>query len=150
MHELLYRHSGLVLALVFTVNGAIWWRNGVRQYPERRRGYRSLVLGFVLGGAAFGLAWELAAALDPAIGADGLPGVRQGSPLEWLLAGLWGGLVVAGSYWMFFRGGAGQLARHPGLLVSFPPSPWAYRIAWAVLVLGGVFGWVLTLAGISR
>jgi hypothetical protein len=50
-----------------------------------------------------------------------------------------GFLWVVGTYWLFARGGAEQLVRHPGLFQPIS-SPSAIKILWLLCLAAGVAG----------
>ena len=50
---------------------------------------------------------------------------------------------IAGSYWLFFNGGAEDLVSHPGLFRHELKSPAAVKLYWMVCLIGGLFGVVM-------
>ena len=127
--------GGLIIALVAVANGLVWWRRGTRLHPEKREGYTRLVRAFVLAVGLPALLAELAAL-------GGLPApVREA--LGFLAVGIFLVALALGTYWLYFRGGAEELADHPGLLVGFPETPMAFKIVWGLLLASVLLGIVL-------
>ncbi len=64
-------------------------------------------------------------------------------------------LWILGTYWVFLKGGAETLVRHPGIIKFNSPlgskditSPLMIKLLWCVCLLGGIFGvvfmWIQT------
>ncbi len=135
------RHMWLAFLAVNAANAAIGWVRG-RPHRERdpslREGYRTLALGLLAWGSlpwlVLGLGLELGGVaperyFDPR-SAD--PWVRA-----WFttVVGLW----VLSGYWIFLRGGAEQLVRHPGFVRNVN-SPAQIKLSWAFIVGGCLIG----------
>ena len=58
------------------------------------------------------------------------------------IAPSWLVVMVLGSYWIYFRGGAEELARHTGLLRGVR-SAGSFKLVWAIVLIAGVIGLVL-------
>ena len=56
-------------------------------------------------------------------------------------------LWVLTAYWVFLRGGAEALIRHPGLLNLPVQEPWAVKAAVVLMLLGGVAGLTMMCLG---
>ena len=140
---LLFKHFWIAFILMTFLNGAIWWWRGRKDRerdPSLTEGYRALVRGFVTWG---NLPWVI---MGLGILVGGVPSVfhyfnpRYPNPFVTAFFGsiflLWG----AGTYWLFARGGAEQLARHPGLLQPPVTSPGLIKVFWLLCLAGGVAG----------
>lgn len=137
----LFKHFWIAFILVTCVNGVVWWVRGAR-YRERDpslcEGYRSLILGFVVWanipwavmgiGMTFGGVPSMAQYLNP----------RSGDPF---VLGFLGSVVlvwVAATYWLFFRRGAQELIRHPGILRWPGLSVTGIKGLWLVCLAAGI------------
>jgi hypothetical protein len=147
---LLFKYFWVAFILVTFVNGAIWWS---RSKPHRIRdpalteSYRSLIRGFVIWG---NIPWLV---MGAGIVFGGVPSIFHyfdpKSPNPFIAA--WFGSVfflwIAGCYWLFARGGAEELIRHPGLIQPQMSSPSAIKALWVLCLAGGVFGVALMYFG---
>jgi hypothetical protein len=136
-------HVWILFLVVNAANGAIWWVRG-RPYRERdpslTEGYRSLIRGWILLGSVpwliFGAGLELG-------GLTPWSYFHPESSNPYVTA--WFGSIVllwlAGVYWVFARGGAEQLSRHPGLLRNVR-SPAGVKLLCGASVGGGLIALV--------
>jgi hypothetical protein len=139
----LFKHFWVAFILVTILNGAIMWRR-TSEYRERdpslTESYRSLIRGFVTwsnipwavmgAGILFGSVPSMFHYFDP----------TYPSPF---VAAFFGSIFVlwaAGSYWLFARGGAEQIVRHPGLVQPSFTSPALIKMLWLLCLAGGVAG----------
>ena len=138
---IVFKHFWIAFIFVTLANGAIWWYRG-REHRERDptlvEGYRSLIRGFVTWG---NLPWLI---MGAGILFGGVPSIFHyfdpTSPNPFI-AGWFGSLFLlwaAGTYWLFARGGAEQLVRHPGLIQSDITSPSTIKALWLLCIAGGV------------
>jgi hypothetical protein len=140
---LVFKHFWVAFILGTLVNGAIWWLRG-KQHRERdpalTEGYRSLIRGFVTWG---NLPWLI---MGAGILSGDVPSIFHyfdpRSPNPFIVA--WFGSIfllwTAGTYWLFGRGGAEQLVRHPGLMQPHFTSASAVKALWLVGLSGGIVG----------
>jgi hypothetical protein len=113
-------HVWLWFVAVTFANAAIWWHRGhseIARNPDLAPGYRRLIRGFLIYGnipwLVLGCALELPY-LIPSLSFGPLFVIFLCSiPAYWILIG----------YWLFFRGGAEDLAMHPGILQGSPRDP---------------------------
>jgi hypothetical protein len=131
------------------LNAAIWWWNGRgrrRRDPSLVAGYRRLTLGFALWGSVPWLVMGMGAVIG------GLPSVAYFDPANgpWVLA--WYASILAIyallGHWIFLRGGAEEVARHPGLLEwglgwTFEASPWTVKGLVGLGIASGVGAMVM-------
>ena len=147
--EEVFRHSWILLVLVTSANGLIWWirsKKFVRARPELLPGYRKLVRGWLVWA---NLPW-LVMGVGSTVG--GIPsGLHIFRPLDadpFVLA-WWASVVliwIMGTFWLF-TGGAEELSEHPGLLNPMfggnSPGPRMIKVMWCACLLGGVLGTVM-------
>ena len=137
---LLFKHFWVAFVLVTLLNGAVWW---FRSKPHRQRdpsltdGYRALIRGFVTwanvpwlimgAGILFGGVPSMFHYFDP----------RSPNPFVTAWFGSIFFLWVAGTYWLFARGGAERLVRHSGLLQPSATNATAVKALWLLAVASG-------------
>ena len=138
---LIFRHFWVAFIVVTLINGGIWWWRS-KPYRERdpslTESYRSLILGFITWG---NIPWVIMAA---GILIGDVPSIfhyfnpRSSSPfvLAWFgsLFFLW----LIGSYWLFARGGAEKIVRHPGLLQDNVITASGIKRTWVLGLAGGI------------
>jgi hypothetical protein len=146
---LIVRHSWLLFIAVTCANGAAWWIRGKKEmalHPELAPGYRSLIRGWVVYG---NIPWVV---MGMGILFGGVPSAfdylnpRNGPfVVAWYVSvvALW----VATAHWIFLRGGAEAMVRHPGLLNQPAPQASAIKGVVALALLGGVVGMTLMILG---
>ena len=138
---LVFKHFWVAFILATVANGAIWWSRS-KEFRERdpalTEGYRSLIRGLVTWG---NLPWLI---MGAGILFGGVPSIfhyfNPRSPNPFVVA--WFGSIfvlwVAGTYWLFARGGAEQLVRHPGLIQPQITSASAVKALWLLCLAGGI------------
>jgi hypothetical protein len=147
--DLIFRHSWLLFVAVTCANGAVWWSRGKKEianHPELEQGYRQLVRGWLIYG---NLPWVV---MGAGILLGGVPSVWQYlNPRNGPFVIMWYvtvvALWVATVYWVFLRGGAEALVRHPGLLNLPVQQPWAVKALVVLMLLGGVAGLAMMILG---
>jgi len=142
---LAFKHFWIAFILVTFANGAAMWRQS-KPYrevdPSLSEGYRSLVRGFVVWG---NIPWLI---MGAGILFGGVPSIfhffNPRSPNPFVTA--WFGSIIvlwiACSHWLFLRGGAEQLARHPGFTRPPITNPSTIKLLWLVCMGGGILGFV--------
>jgi hypothetical protein len=140
---LFVRHFWIAFIAATIANAAIFWarsRRHVAADPSLAAGYRKLLWGLLLWG---NVPWVIMG-LGCLFG--GVPSVfhyvrpRDGNPF--VLAFFASGLLIMGlgTYWLFSRGGAEMIVRHPGLLNVDLQSPALLKFFWCLCLAGGVVG----------
>jgi len=141
--QIVFRHFWIVFVLVTLANGATWWHRGRRHRerdPSLASGYRSLVGGFVTWG---NLPWVV---MGAGILFGGVPSIfhyfdpKSSNPFVIAFFGSIFLLWVLGTHWLFARGGAELIVRHPGLTEPETISPGRIKLLWIVGVAGGIAG----------
>ena len=148
--SLLYKHFWAVAIILTFVNGAIWWLHGI---PHRKRdpsltgGYLSLIRGFVLWG---NIPWLI---MGAGILFGGVPSTvhyfdpRYPNPFVAAFFGSVFFIWIMFTYWIFARGGAEQLIRHPGGIFPKMSSPLRVKALWVLCLAGGIFAFVMMYLG---
>lgn len=144
--QLLSKHIWVLFVVVTLLNAAIWWRRGSeyrQRDPSLTEDYRTLIWGLVtLGngpwlfmgaGILFGGVPSVFHYLNPRYPNLFVPAFLASVVLLWL----------AGTYWLFARGGAEQLVRCPGLLEAWLNSPGLIKVYWIVCLAGSIAGLIL-------
>jgi hypothetical protein len=139
--EAIVRHLWVALVAVMIANALIFRVRSCRyiaENPSLESGYRRLIWGFLIWGnipwVIIGLGCEL----------GGVPSVlhfvrpRDGNPFVLAFFASVVLIWVLGSYWLFARGGAETMIRHPGLLNAKLQSPALVKIMWCVFLAGGI------------
>lgn len=146
---LVFKHFWVAFILSTVVNAAVWWVRG-RPYreadPSLVEGYRSLVRGFLLWGNVPWIVMGLGILVGSVPSVIHYFNPRSLSPF--VLA--WFGSIflvwVLGTHWLFARGGAERLLRHPGLIQPQPTNAAAIKTVWLLGLGGGVLGCAVMLA----
>jgi hypothetical protein len=135
------RHVWLMFVIITFANAAIWWSRGraeIAQNPALKWGYRRLIIGFLIFGnipwLILGAAFEL------------LPSPFSG-PLLIAFAVTLVVYWIAGLYWLFFGGGAENLAAHPGSLRApeqLARDPRAIKVV-VLSIIGATFVMLLVM-----
>jgi len=108
--------------------------------PELKEGYGKLFGGYLI---YLNVPWIV---MGSGILVGGVPGVfdyfypRAGNPFVLAYHASIVVLLVLGVYWIYFRGGAEFLVKHPGVINMDMKSAWAFKLLFAVMLLGAVFG----------
>ena len=154
MTPLIDRYAWLFFILVTCINGASWWNRGRREIatdPTLAAGYRRLVRGLVIWG---NVPWVV---MGAGILSGSVPGVfsyfnPRNSPfvVGWLAVILLVMLML--TYWVCFRGGAEDLARHPGIVNSDRPAMIRFTVVVALIgqIIAIVMMFVMDLQPIDR
>lgn len=140
-----------LIAIMATGINWVGFRKRAQKYiaekPELKEGYEALFRGYLLW---MNIPW-LVMGLGCTVG--GVPSVwhyfrpRDGNPYvsAWFASVFF--LWVFGSYWLFFRGGAETLSRHPGAIefrYGFKSkditSPVLIKAFWLLALTGGIVG----------
>src|SRR5262245_50808865 len=140
--SLLLRHTWLLFMAVMCANAAVWWiraRPHIARRPELEEGYRSLIRGWLVYG---NIPWVV---MGAGILFGGVPTIvhyfdpRNG---PFVIAFYFSAIVlwILTAYWVFLRGGAEALIRHPGLLDLPSQDPRIVKLLVALSLAGGVAG----------
>jgi hypothetical protein len=136
--EIFQRFFWLISVGVICLNGLIWWKRGsvARQKdPKLEEGYRSLIRAFLIYG---NIPWLM---MGAGIHFGGVPSVEHFfNPRNGVFVALfWAAVIVLEActlYWLFFRNGAEELLRHPGILHPSLREPWQIKLVLFVSFAG--------------
>ncbi len=147
--DLMFRHAWILFIAVMCANAAVWWtraRKVIADKPELESGYRSLIRGWLIYGnipwlvMGYGMLFGRVTSIEQYLHPQSNPHVLA-----------WYGSVVAiwvlTAYWIFLRGGAEALIRHPGLLNLPTQEPWVVKAVVALTLAGGVIGLAMVFLG---
>lgn len=136
--ETLFNYFWLLAIAVNGINAAIIWARAqryIKQNPELQPGYITMLRGFFLGmsvpwivmgmGITTGGVSKIADYFYPRIG--------NRFVIAWWVS-LWV-LILLYSYWIWFRGGAEMLIKHPGFLKGNPSNPRTIKLMSLVSVV---------------
>ena len=152
----LFNQFWLFLIIVMVVNGIIWKKNSkkyIKQNPELKEGYDKLIKGFLI---YCNIPWII-------MGIGMLTGITKSmesffypqllNPIV-LIFNLYGIFIwIYGSYWIYFKGGAEMIVKHPGL---FRNSSYTndenlnikiVKFFWAVMILVGIISLITRFIG---
>lgn len=126
-------HIGLICALMMLGVTYLWWRRGApirEQYPEREAGYRRILKWFFISTAGWFLAMEFAVITGMWSSVFDLADFENYRFIEWAMMGSVVGLGLLLNYYVFFRGGAEELANHPGYFRTLDENwnKWLFRL----------------------
>lgn len=145
----MFQHMWIVFILGTCANGAIWWIRGKKEiaaHPELEEGYRSLIRGWLLFG---NLPWIV---MGVGVVFGGVPDLfhyfdpRNGPyVIAWYVSvvAVW----ILTAFWVFVRGGAEALIRHPGLLNWPTQDPQTVKVLFLLALAGGVAGLTMMILG---
>jgi hypothetical protein len=143
------RHFWIVFIAMTIFNALVFWARSRRYLaddPSLEAGYRKLFWGQLVWG---NVPWIIMG-LGCLIG--GVPSVfhyfrpRDGNPF--VLAFFASVFVIwaTATYWLFARGGAEMIIRHPGLLNVNLQSPTVLKFLWCLCLAGGIAGAIAMFA----
>lgn len=141
--DVVSRYFWIAFIVASVVNGRSWWsriERRIQQHPELLPGYRRLFRGFLFWTNVPWLAMG-AGILSGRVGTffDYLQ-PAAGNPFVLAWWGLMAGLLLLGTAWIFFGGGAETLERHPGMYMvpEWPAAKlrlyWLGLLAWNVVI----------------
>ena len=151
MFEIMSRYFWIVAIVVTGVNVAVFKARSARYVhakPELAEGYATLIRGYLIW---MNVPWVV---MGFGCTVGGIPTVwhyfrpQDGNPyvLAWFASVflLW----IAGTYWLFLKGGAETLVKHPGAIHVHAPftksrdisSSLAIKLLWCACLLGGILG----------
>ena len=139
--ETFFNYFWLVAIMVNVINAVIFWvrvQPYIQKRPELRPGYSKLIRGYVIG---MSIPW-IVMGIGMTIG--GISNIadyfypRAGNQfvIAWWVS-LWA-LILLFSYWVWFRGGAEQLIKYPGLLQGNPTNPKTIKLMSLVVFISGI------------
>ncbi len=143
--ELIETYFWLICLAVLGLNAGIWrWRSRghIARDPSLAEGYRSLINGMVKYGSIPFVIMGLGAL------SGGAPSIRdyfRPQDMNPYVLAFFGSVVllwILCTWWLFARGGAETMARHPGLIQPHIDSPRLLKVLWALGLVGGVAGLV--------
>jgi hypothetical protein len=149
----IFQHTWILFIVVMCINGIILWMRAqsyIAQAPALKAGYVSLIKGWLFWG---NLPWVV-------MGIGDLTGMTNGTQdyfhprslnpmvlaFDLVVVLIW----VLGSNWIYFRGGADFLVKHPGFVVFNAPgvrkdisSPRIIQLIWTLCLAGGVISMIM-------
>jgi len=140
---LLMRYFWLVFILTTCLNAlSLWWRarRHIAADPSLKAGYRKLFWGVLIIG---NIPW-LVMGFGCVVG--GVPSImhffrpRDGNPFVIAFFASVFAMWILGTYWLFARGGAEMLLRHPGMLNVDLKSPTLVKLLWCLCLMSGIAG----------
>jgi len=143
---LLSDHYWIIFIAVTVANG-LYWKSNSKKYiaekPERKEGYRKLLNGWLIYG---NIPWII-------MGIGMLTGMTKNSVefklpsqnaivIIYFLYMLF--ILIFGSYWLYFKGGAEMLVDHPGMLFNTERGKEKAMVKkvkqfWGLGILGAIF-----------
>ncbi len=115
----------------------------IQANPELAEGYATLLRGYLFW---MNLPWIL---MGIGCTVGGVPSVwhyfrpKDGNPyvLTWFASVflLW----ILGTYWLFLKGGAEMLTKHPGMFKINISSPAIVKLFWLLSLAGGILGAIM-------
>lgn len=148
--DLILRYFWLV-AIAFTVVNFFTFKKTAKKHIEENheleKGYSTLFRGYLFW---MNIPWVI---MGVGCTIGGIPSVwyyfrpRDGNPYVLAWFGCVFALWILGTFWLFFRGGAEILSRHPGAIefsygwkTKELTNPAAIKVVWLLALAGGVFG----------
>jgi len=142
----IFEYFWLVTMLTLFANAGIWLylsRKERNADPVLDAGYKRLIRQFLFWGN-LPLIFIGAAVVTGAVPSSmSFLAIRLDSPITVAWFGLVFALWILGSRWMYFRGGAEDLAAHPAMVRSL--SAGTLKVLWAVAMVAGVAGVVASI-----
>lgn len=141
--EFVLRYFWIVFVLATYLNGRRWWNRAqkrIQTQPDLESGYRRLYRGYIFWG---NVPWIV---MGLGILSGSVPSMlnflhpSDGNIFVLAWWGLMAAILILGTYWMLFGGGAEMLERHPGVyMVPHWPAAklrifWLGTVAWNVLI----------------
>ena len=144
--ELLLRHFWIAFIAVTCINIIIWRFRGRRYIeanPELEDGYARLTRGALLWGNAPWIVMGFGCTFGDVPSVFHYFRPRDGNP--YVLAFFASVIVlwIAGFRWLFFRNGAEELIKHPGLFNWNITSPTFIKLIYTLCVFSGVIALVM-------
>ena len=139
----LFRYLPLIAIAVVAANLAVFWHRARRlsaKTPAKTSGYHAIVRGFGLYFGGLTILWSVgtAAHVFHIIGIPTASSVlvpREPTTFDWLFLVAWALVALRFSVWLYARDGANVLVNHGDIFNSFPSSPAAVKVVWALLLL---------------
>jgi hypothetical protein len=145
MMDMIEKYFWLICLVFLAVNAGIWrWRSRrhIARDPSLAEGYRRLIKGMVKYGSIPFVIMGLGAL------SGGAPSIRdyfRPQDMNPYVLAFFGSAVllwILGSWWLFARGGAETMVRHPGLIEPHINSPRLLKALWVLGMLGGIFAMI--------
>ena len=140
----------LAAILLSFVNEAIMWQRSAshrKRDPSVADGYRSLARGFLIW---WNIPWLV---MGVGIHFGGVPSVfhylnlKTSNPYIIAFAASIVFLWISGSFWLFARGGAEYLCRHPDFFKTGSTNPNLIKLFWTICVAGAVAAFAMMYFG---
>jgi hypothetical protein len=148
--EFIFRYTWVMFIAVTIINGIIFKTRSQRYIadnPDLKDGYDKLIKGWLFYG---NIPWVIMAIGDMTGITNGVWNYFHPKSMNPMVLVFHFSIVVIwilGSNWIYLRGGADFLARHPGLIKFHGPglykditSPKTIKMIWALALLGGIAG----------
>ncbi len=154
--EFLFNQFWILLIIVMVVNGIIWKNNSkkyIEQNPELKEGYDKLIKGFLIYSIipwiimGFGMLTGITKSMEEFFYPQLLNPVVL--IFNFYVAFVW----IYGSYWIYFKGGAEMIIKHPGLIRNSSYTNdenlniKIIKFFWALMILGGIISLVTQFNG---
>ncbi|WP_414550749.1 hypothetical protein [Anabaena sp. CCY 0017] len=141
MEETIFNYFWLVAIAVNALNAVIFWvrsQPDIQKNPDLRPGYVRLIRSFFVG---MSIPW-IVMGIGMTIG--GVSKItdyfypRTGN--QFVIAfwvSIWA-LIILSSYWIWFRGGAEQFIKYPGVFKGSPNNPQTIKLMWLLSLIGDI------------
>jgi hypothetical protein len=135
--------------VVTFINAALAWirvRSNIQEHPELRKGYLSLIWGQLILGIIYCVILGIGTLTGQVHTFYEVFRPRDGNPFVLAFLGSTVLTWLLGTYWIFLRGGAEMLNKHPGVIITYRSHmkrPWIVKLLWLVSVACGVLGLIL-------
>jgi len=116
----------------------------IKMHPELAKGYDTLIRGFVTWAIIPWLVMGAGCVFGGVSSIDDFFRPRDGNPFVLAFLASIFFIWIAGTFWLFFRGGAEMIVKHPGLFS--PPdfkSPFMVKAFWLICLAGGIFAVIM-------
>jgi hypothetical protein len=151
--DFILRHFWVMLIAVTTINGIIFKIRSQRYIADNsdlKDGYNKLIKGWLIYG---NIPWVIMAIGDLTGITNGVWDYFPPKSMNPMVLGFHFSIVILwilGSNWIYRRGGADFLAKHPGLITFDGPgfkqditSPNTIKIIWGLFLVSGIAGMIM-------
>lgn len=116
----------------------------IREHPDLADGYTAIVRGTLIWGNIPWIIMGIGCLVGGVPSASHFIHPEDGNPFVLAFDGSIFLLWCLGTFWLFFRGGAEMLVKHPGLLSTDFGSPRSVKLFWLLCLAGVILGIGLT------